>query len=92
MASVEFREGEDFHVTLGDVASGININKELVRLGLATVRQSSKMHKRFQKPVAQLLQAQDEARRARLCLWRYGDILDQEDEDEEGPAAGGRRF
>jgi ABC-type bacteriocin/lantibiotic exporter with double-glycine peptidase domain len=62
-----------------------------VRLGLATVRQSSKMHKRFQKPVAQLLQAQDEARRARLCLWRYGDILDQDEEDEEGPAASGAR-
>jgi hypothetical protein len=27
MASVEFREGEDYHVTLGDLASGININK-----------------------------------------------------------------
>ncbi len=92
MASVEFREGEDYHVTLGDLSSGININKELVRLGLATVRQSSKMHKRFQKPLAQLLQAQEEAKRARLCLWRYGDILDQDDDDEDNNSNSNRRF
>jgi endonuclease YncB( thermonuclease family) len=76
------KEGDEHYVTLGDVASGININKELVRLGLATTH-ARDAPKRFAKPIAQLQQAQDEAKRARLCLWRFGDLLDQEDEADE---------
>jgi len=84
MASIEYREGDDVHcVTLGDVSSGININKELVRLGLATTHTPAPRDaKRFQKPIQQLLQAQDEAKKARLALWRFGDLLDQEEQDE----------
>jgi endonuclease YncB( thermonuclease family) len=48
MASIEYREGDEHFVTLGDVASGININKELVRLGLATTH-TRDAPKRFQK-------------------------------------------
>ena len=31
--------------------------------------------------LSQLQQAQDEAKKARLCLWRYGEILDGDDEE-----------
>jgi staphylococcal nuclease domain-containing protein 1 len=79
MASIEWRDGEEHFVTLGDAKTGININKEMVRLGVATVK--SRFGKRFEKPLQQLYQAQDEARSLRLSLWRYGDILDASDEE-----------
>lgn len=80
MASIEWRAGTEHHVTLGDVASGININKEMVRMGLATVKAHT--GRRFEKPIAQLMAAQEEARASRLSMWRYGDILDASDDEE----------
>ena len=79
-ASFEWRENDVYHVTLGDLKTGININKEMVRLGVAVVY-AKKGAKRFEKPLAQLLQAQDEAKGRRASLWRYGDILDASDDE-----------
>ena len=81
LASVDLVADNVHHVTLGDPSSGININKEMVRLGLATV-ESPPSRLDMEQALGQLREAQDEAKRARLSLWRYGDILDQEEEEE----------
>lgn len=81
MASLEWRENEDYYVTLGDPQLGMNVNKEVVRMGLATVKPRS--GKRYEVPIQQLLQAQDEAKRLRLSMWRYGDVLDASDDEEQ---------
>jgi endonuclease YncB( thermonuclease family) len=83
MASIEWRVQDEEWVTLGDIGSGININKELVRMGLATLmRDGPAGGRRFEKPLAQLWAAQEEAKASRLSLWRYGDILEAESDDE----------
>jgi len=67
-----------------------SINEELVLAGLAKVQKQSEVSALVEKMqdgsainelVAELLSAQEEAKKARRGIWRYGDVGDYDDDD-----------
>ena len=80
LARVEERSGDCLSVTLFDKDQQ-NINEYLVKEGLVRVTKAN--DKRFMPQLKALRDAEQEARRGRKGMWRFGDI-DDDDDDEFG--------
>jgi len=80
LLNVEYRISPLQYVTLTDEATNNDIVEGLVKEGLLLV-DSSRRDKRVQKLIQQYVSAQDEAKKAHLGVWQYGDIT--EDDDKE---------
>lgn len=81
------QEGAALVVSLSTEAGGKKtVNQEMVEQGLARVsKRADKLAAKLAFPgaanlVADLKEAQEGARRARLGMWRYGDVADSDDE------------
>lgn len=93
LARVEERSGDVLLVTLVDDQK-TNVNETLVSEGLLRVEKGSTKRS---APLIRLLQEKEqEAKNARLGIWRYGDVDDDDDAPEFGfrrpaapPSAGG---
>ena len=77
-ARVEDRKpGGAVHVTLIVDGGKVNLNEKLVSEGLARVEKT--FVKKAQPLVEALKEKQNDAKRGRLGMWKYGDIDDEED-------------
>jgi len=76
-ARVEERKGALVYVTLIVDGGKLNLNEKLVSDGLARVEKT--FVKKAQPLVEALKEKQNEAKRGRIGMWKYGDIEDDED-------------
>lgn len=79
LLNVEYTIGNLPYITLLDASTKEDIVKGLISDGLLMVE--NRREKRLQKLLSEYTAAQDEAKKARLNMWRYGDIT--EDDDKE---------
>uniref|UniRef100_A0A1B6ECM6 Staphylococcal nuclease domain-containing protein 1 n=1 Tax=Clastoptera arizonana TaxID=38151 RepID=A0A1B6ECM6_9HEMI len=75
--NVEYKVGNLGYVTLVDASTNVDIVKELVSDGLLLVEK--RRDRRLQKLIDEYNAAQDEAKKNRRNIWRYGDITLDED-------------
>ncbi|XP_054275181.1 staphylococcal nuclease domain-containing protein 1-like [Macrosteles quadrilineatus] len=80
LLNVEYRMASVPYVTLTDEATNNDIIEGLIKDGLLLV-DTSKRDRRIQKLLQQYTKAQDEAKKAHIGVWQYGDIT--EDDDKE---------
>lgn len=68
--------------------TGNSINSMLIKEGLCRVNQEhgKGLGLEASNAISDLLSQEDEARRQHLCLWRYGDPGDDDDDDGDFPA------
>lgn len=79
LASVEYMEGTESFVCLGD--GNTIFNHQMVESGYAYVSRNAKRkatNDRKQKLVAKLLEQEEEARKSRKGMWELGDFRDDE--------------
>jgi staphylococcal nuclease domain-containing protein 1 len=79
MANIEYQDGNLLHLSLGDPASHVHVNAELVRRGFARVKKGIDKHAQ----AAKLREEEEYAKENHLNIWHYGDISD--DEEDEAP-------
>jgi staphylococcal nuclease domain-containing protein 1 len=76
IAAIHSTEGNLAHVVLGDPATSLDVNGELLRTGFARTARF-----RGRNPIiSQMREFEDQARSARLGIWQYGDVLDSDEE------------
>jgi len=80
LLNVEYRISSVPYVTITDEATNTDIVEGLIKDGLLLV-DSGKRDRRIQKLIQQYTNAQDEAKKAHIGVWQYGDIT--EDDDKE---------
>ena len=82
MAQIEYRNLSlnTYFLTLADRESKVHINKAMVFSGLATVNKKVEK-KQCEKLKQMLLEEQEIARKQRKNLWKYGDIPEDDEED-----------
>ncbi|GBG64549.1 hypothetical protein CBR_g45244 [Chara braunii] len=71
--------GPKFIVTLEEKATTTNVNRALVRAGLARVERSARRAANKPEAVVHLLEDQEFARKSRLNMWQYGDVESDDD-------------
>lgn len=77
LATIEYTEKDIKYVSLANPAAELIINCQLVKEGLATVEKISTGGNKLL--VQKLRTEQEEARKNRLNLWKYGDFEDDEE-------------
>jgi len=81
MANVEYTDGNQLYLSLGDRESQVHVNGALVRAGLAKVEKIRSKH--LQPLISKLKEEEEKARQSHSCIWEYGDPGSDEDEDKE---------
>lgn len=81
-------QGTRLIVTLVNPETSTSVNAEMLRAGLGRLEKGSRRDsKEKSAALASLKEHQDEAKKERLCIWQYGDV-DSDDEDDIGRSKG----
>jgi len=84
-ANVEYRDPDGkMHLSLGDAQSGVHVNAVLVNAGLARVHKREVKFRRATHLVAKLMEQEQQARKNHSNIWQYGDIPDEDEDDDSG--------
>lgn len=77
----EYTEEKKIFITIYDGEK--NLNKELIKSGLAFVTKDAKITKKFKDTISEYSDAQSYAINHRVYLWEKGEIYDGEEEEEQ---------
>jgi staphylococcal nuclease domain-containing protein 1 len=83
VATLEYMEHGKAHLVLGDPQGNVMVNSSIVRAGYAQVAHNKS--KKAQAVMAKLRTAEEQARKAHVNIWRYGDLPDPELDEPELP-------
>jgi len=85
IANLEYRDSEGrMYLSCGDEHSRLHVNAELVKRGLARVNKRDVKYHRAGHLVGKLLEEEQQARKLHLYIWQYGDIPDEDEDDDFG--------
>jgi endonuclease YncB( thermonuclease family) len=87
VATIEGVENGRSLLVIGDPAESVLVNASLVRMGFAQVLSRNS---KAQVVLGKLKTAEDQARKAHLNIWRFGDLPDPDLDEPEVPGLAAR--